>query len=161
MRRLVGVLCLVVSASVRANGVPPTPPPAATTSAASASSEAMATAGAYGGAGGAGGQGHGGAASNGSMYGGDSNMYILPGPVGGSNLPAGMCQRSDYTHFAIGWNLVSVATGQSHTDLECLQLLGRLEALRRTPVQVKVEIPPSCAKHKSKPRRTTQCGRML
>ena len=70
----------------------------------------------------------------GSVYGGDSRMYILPAPIHGSNLPAGMCQTSQYSHFAIGWNFVSVANGSSYTNMECLELLVRLKTLRETPI---------------------------
>lgn len=131
------LLCaLAAFASIAAaNGAPPSPPPAAGYGGSASASVAVdaraqssslsdsassATSGAS-------------SASTGSVYGGDSRMYILPAPVGGSNLPAGMCQRSSYSHFAVGWNLVSVANGQSHTDMECLELLVRLEALRRSP----------------------------
>jgi hypothetical protein len=75
-----------------------------------------------------------------SAYGGasgDSSLYVLPAPVGGANLPAGMCQTSKYDHVAVIWNFVSVAKGDSRTDLECLQLLMRLEDLKRQPIPVK------------------------
>ncbi len=134
MKRLLAFALALLSFAALSNGVPQAPPAASSAAyggdaSAAAHSSATASSGATSSAS-VGSSG----ASNGSVYGGDSRMYILPAPVGGSNLPAGMCQRSDYTHFAVGWNLISVATGQSHTDMECLELLGRLEAVRRTPI---------------------------
>lgn len=92
---------------------------------------------ANGGAGGLGGSatgGAGGSAVGGGATDGDTSVYVLPAPIGGSNLPAGMCQRSKYAHFAIGWNFISKADGDSHTDMDCLRLLIELERLRSQPM---------------------------
>ncbi len=81
------------------------------------------------------------ATSSGNGYGGtaigpsgDTSLYVLPAPIGGATLPAGMCQSSRYQHRAFVWNFVSLADGDSHTDLECLRLLAELERLRATPM---------------------------
>lgn len=94
--------------------------------------------------------GYGGAGGTAIAPSGDTSLYVLPAPIGGSNLPAGMCQRSKYSHVAGGWNFISVANGDSHTDLECLRLLIELERLRATPmpkpvVEILTTPPPSYA----------------
>jgi len=79
--------------------------------------------------------------ASGNVTGGDSNVYVLPAPISGTQMPAGMCARSDYSHWSLGWNFVSQAVGQSHTDMECLGLLVRLETVRREPLpKQRVEI---------------------
>jgi hypothetical protein len=130
------MMLLLLSLSVFATGKPPTATPgSAANASANASSNATAnpTANAAGGLGGA-------ASVNvtgyGGGYGGD-NLYVLPAPISGSNLPAGMCQRSKYKHWAVIFNAISSAEGDSFTDLECLQLLMRLEDLKRQPIPVK------------------------
>lgn len=130
MRHLIATIAAIVPALALATGgghtekpSKPEPWPVSSTSSASA------TSGALGGAGGAAA-----AYAWGSPGSGGNDLYVLPAPIGGANLPAGMCQRSRYHHVAVGWNLVSVADGDSHTDMECLQLLVRLEDLRRQPV---------------------------
>ena len=94
---------------------------------------------------------------NGGNYAGDSNFYVLPAPITGGPLPAGMCQRSKYHHVSFVWSFVSVADGDSFTDLECLQVLLKIQELRAAvdarpqapvyastePVRVIVEAPPA------------------
>lgn len=76
--------------------------------------------------------GAGGTASSSSGFSDTSrqNFYVLPAPVGGTPLPPGMCARSKSSSFAIGWNFLSVANADSHTDMECLDLLVRVHAMR-------------------------------
>lgn len=66
--------------------------------------------------------------------GGDTTLYVLPGPIGGGPLPAGVCQTSSYRHVSVVFGAFSQANGDSHTDMECLKLLAELERLRATPV---------------------------
>lgn len=155
MRTIVCIVALIFGALAggQAGATDKRPAPAsggAATASATAHSTATASqaANATGGAGGA-------AAVNltgygpGGGYGGD-NLYVLPAPIGGSNLPAGMCQRSQYRHWAVLFNAISSADGDSFTDLECLQLLMRLEDLKRQPlprqpVALLTEAMPACA----------------
>jgi hypothetical protein len=41
-----------------------------------------------------------------------------------------MCARSKYNDFAIGWNFLSVANGDSHTDMECLNAILTVQRFR-------------------------------
>lgn len=120
------LLALAALSCVPAMATNTTPPPAMT--------QSQVANGGAGGLGGSAAGGAGGSAVGGSATDGDTSVYVLPAPVGGSNLPAGMCQRSKYAHFAIGWNFISKADGDSHTDMDCLRLLIELERLRAQPV---------------------------
>jgi hypothetical protein len=113
---------------------PSTPQPTTGNASSSATAQASSAASAYGGSDYAqGGNAFGGSASS-SGYGGNvsdsSNFYVLPGPVAGSNLPASICQTSQYRHFSIGWNFLSTANGDSHTDHECLNMILTVQRFR-------------------------------
>lgn len=125
-------MLLLLPLAALATGKPPAQPGGPATASATAHSTAAATAAAnptaaaYGAP----------VSITGGGYGGD-NLYVLPAPISGSNLPAGMCQRSRYHHVAVVWNFVSVADGDSHTDMECLRLLAELERLKAQPLPAK------------------------
>lgn len=68
-----------------------------------------------------------------AVYGGlasDSSFYVLPAPVSGASLPAGICQRSQYRHLSIGWNFYSHANGDSFTDQGCLDAILAVQKAR-------------------------------
>lgn len=131
-------MLLLLPLAALATGKPPAqaPGPATASATATAHSTSASTAAAHAAGGSVTGSVTGGAMTMSGGGGGD-NLYVLPAPIGGSNLPAGMCQRSRYNHVALGWNLVSVAEGDSHTDMECLRLLAELERLKAQPLPVK------------------------
>lgn len=58
-----------------------------------------------------------------------SNVYVLPAPIQGSNLPAGFCNDASYIHWSVVWNFISVASGHSKTDQECLSLWFKLQGV--------------------------------
>ena len=133
---LVALALLLIAGGALATEREKIPAPYSSSSATATSGAPVATANGYG---------YGGSAVGST---GDSAFYVLPAPIGGSNLPAGMCQRSKYSHRAFVWNFVSLADGDSHTDLECLRLLIELERLRATPtpkpvVEILTAPPPS------------------
>lgn len=77
------------------------------------------------------------------------DFYVLPAPVTGSNLPAGMCQTSKYEHFSIGWNFYSQAKGDSATDRQCLADILTIQKMRIEASQAKPEprlpdVPKEC-----------------
>ena len=140
------ILCIAMalaSTSAFATNTPVPSNPLSTSSAASTGGTSSATAksDALGGAGGL--------SSSTNAMSNDTNMYVLPAPIGGANLPAGMCQSSSYTHRAFVWNFISLADGQSHTDTECLKLLIQLEALRARPMPapapLQIMTAPTCS----------------
>ena len=58
-----------------------------------------------------------------------SNVYVLPAPIQGANLPAGICIDAAYSHWSGGWNFISKASGYSKTDQECLLLWFKLQGV--------------------------------
>lgn len=153
------VLLMPMKAHATGNHNPPSPNSTATSGANSgawSASHSTSNANAYGGAGGEGGTGgngfggnggngfgghggHGGQAVGGNASAGD--YYVLPAPIAGSNLPSGMCTRSKYNHFSIGWNFLSVANGDSHTDMECLNAILTVQKFR-AEAKAEPRLPP-------------------